>query len=121
MKKTASKGAERRKFSRFKYFDIIRLSSESGAFLGGSPTLVNVSLGGLCFYCNDRLKLNDRISVSIHISRFHCVVKSYARVAWTQASTEHAGVFFTGVEFVGLDETDRDVIRRLEKARRGKR
>jgi hypothetical protein len=79
-----------------------------------------MSAGGLCFYCDDYLHLNDRIQFRISITEFNSVVECYARIAWTQRSTEHVGAFFTGAEFVDLNESDRDVIGRLEKATRPK-
>ena len=80
-----------------------------------------MSEGGLCFYCDDLIKLNDRIRININITEFNCTVATMARVAWTQRSTEHVSSNFMGVEFVSIDETDREILRRLEKAVRKKK
>lgn len=122
-RKPAAKPAdprERRRFPRFRSYNILRLEDHSGNPIENNSTLVNMSEGGLCFYCDDALKPRDRVRINVQISEFHCAVETYARVIWTQPATEHAGTFFTGVEFVGLDESDRDVIRRLQKANRRK-
>lgn len=119
MEKTAHR-KERRRYPRFKSFNIIQILDGSGAEIENRPTLVNMSEGGLCFYCDDALSLKDRININIRIAEFHCTVSTYASVVWIQRSTEHLGAYFTGVEFVGINENDRDIIRRLERASRSK-
>jgi len=111
---------EKRRHVRFKSYNLIRLLDESGKVTKNKPTLVNVSEGGLCFYCDEPLPLNDRIQVRIQIKELKSSVTAFGRVIWTQRSTEHEGQHLSGVEFVDLDETDRDIIRRLERVSRRK-
>ena len=113
-------GKDRRKYTRFRSLNIIRFLDRSGGALKSNPTLVNMSEGGLCFYCDDPLSLKDTINLTINISEFNCMVKTFAIVVWVQRSTEHVGTHFTGVEFVGLEESNRDIIRRLAKSKRVK-
>jgi len=109
-------GAERRRHSRFKSLSILQVLNEAGRSVEENPTLVNMSESGLAFYSNEQILLNDRIRLNLTITEFNSTVAAYAKVVWTQASTEHVGTHFIGVEFVGLEETDRDVLRRLERA-----
>lgn len=109
---------ERRKYPRFKSYNLVRLVDAGGRPMQNDPVLVDLSEGGLCFYCEDFLPPNERIGIRISIAEFNCVVNTRARIAWTQRSTKFVGVYFTGVEFVGIEESDRDVLRRLERSSR---
>ena len=120
MKKAKTPGSERRQFPRFKSYDILQIIRGGHEPIVGNPKLVNVSEGGLCFYSNEPAKKGERIKLHLNIAEFKSSVTTFGRVAWNQASTEHPSAFFTGVEFVELKETDRDILRRLEKASRKK-
>lgn len=108
-------GKERRRYARFKSLNIIRLMDEKGRPTDHEPKLVNLSEGGLCFYCDEAMPSKNRVAINIQIAEFNCVVQTFARVIWSQASTRHAGSYFTGAEFVGMDESDRQILRRLSK------
>ena len=116
-------GIDRRRHTRFqpKTLKIVEILNDAGKPFGEEPKLVNMSESGLAFYCSEYIPLNDRVKLSLNIAEFNSTVNAYARVVWTQRSTEHVGSHFTGVEFVGLDETDRDILRRLERACRDKK
>ena len=79
-----------------------------------------MSEGGLCFYCEEELSVKDRLLVNITIPEFNSAVSAFGRVVWTQRSTQHVGSYLAGVEFVGLEESEKDVIRRLAKATQSK-
>lgn len=109
--------SERRKHPRLKSYDILNVVRMSEGSEIGEPALSNISLGGICFYCHDLLIPGDRIRVNIAIKDFNCVVLTHARVIWSQPSTEIAANYMTGAEFVGMNETDREILRRLERSR----
>ena len=113
------RAAERRKYARFKSYDLLELlDPTTGAPFHKNTTLVNISEGGLQFYSGDVMRSKERVRLKIEIGEFNSTVTCYGRVVWCQKSTEHPGAFFTGVEFVGLGENDRDILRRLEKTGR---
>ncbi len=122
MQKKKSQAAERRQFPRFKSCNILQVARRgSHEAIEKSPKLIDMSEGGLRFYSNEPLKKGERVRVSIGIPEFNSSVTTFARVVWIQASTEHTGAGFAGVEFVGIKETDRETIRRLEKSSRLKK
>ena len=121
MPKTKPRGAERRRFTRFKSYNILQVIRRNDEPVTDAPKLVNISEGGLCFYSTDELRIGERIRIRIGISEFRSSVTTGARVVWNQISTEHTGAHFMGAEFVGLKESDRDILRRLERASRKKR
>lgn len=122
MGKPRGRSVERREFARFKTFSILEVvRANTREPIENDPKLVDMSEGGLCFYSNGPLKKGERIRVNIGIPGFNSSVSAYARVIWAQSSTEHSGANFTGVEFVGMKESDREMIRRLEKAGRLKK
>ena len=121
-KSTGQTGAERRQHPRFKTQNILQIArAGSHEAIERAPKLIDVSEGGLRFYSNESLKKGERIRVTIGIREFNSSVSAFARVVWTQASTEHRGASFAGAEFVGMKETDKDMIRRLEKSARVKK
>lgn len=120
MPQTKDQYAERRKYPRFKTFNIIRLMDSGSRSLSDVHlTLVNISEGGLSFYGSEAMKPKDRIRINIEIPELNSSVTAHTCIVWSQPSAEHPLFHLSGGEFADLGETERDVLRRWKKVKNG--
>ena len=104
---------EKRKYPRFKSYNVIRVVGPGVREIQRESALVNMSEGGLLFYSAEEVKADTTIQIHIEIPDFHSSITVGAKVTWVQLAMEQANCYFVGAKFVDLREADKELIRQL--------
>jgi len=106
---------DQRRHVRFESAGVLRVQKPGGNEIQeGENALVNISEGGLLFYSAKEVKPGDEIQVHMEIPEFNSSISVRATTMWVQRSMEREDNFFVGVEFKGLKEPERGLIRKLK-------
>jgi len=105
--------SEKRKFPRFRSYNVIRVVGPRGREIQQDSAVVNISEGGLLFYSVEDVEPESIIKVHIEIPEFNCSITVGARVMWVQKAMEQPNCYFVGTKFIDLRDADRELIRKL--------
>lgn len=77
--------------------------------------LVNISEGGLLFYSKEALAQGLSLEVHLDFPTFHSSIEVGGRVMWAQRATQKANAYFIGIEFIGIEDADQELIAEIRK------
>lgn len=77
--------------------------------------LVNISEGGMLFYANDALSQGLSLEIHLDFPAFHSSIEVGGRVMWSQRATQKANAYFVGIEFIGIEDADQELIAEIRK------
>ncbi len=97
---------------------LINYMAEKNGFNMPEARDVNISGGGLKFFCNDNFKSGERLVLKLFLPTHSHVIKVTCEVV--RSVQAPSGVFEVAVRYVGMDEATRDKIIRYIFARQRK-
>jgi len=106
-------GINRRKFPRVKFKCFIFINKK-GSSKSISTNTENIGAGGICVIIKDDLGLFQGVELEINIEDNHSPIKCSGTVVWVvkKRATGKSGEYLydTGIEFVDIDEQQRERI-----------
>jgi len=117
-----TKMEERRKFFRLRASVNVSYTKRKATEEEKSTSSKDISRGGICLIVNEELQESDLLDLKISLPRYTKPIYAAGRVVWikeiTVGDVSRGKKFYSGIEFIKIDERDAKEIEKFVFAER---